>query len=258
MNRKTRRALPAQIVEAAQRQVGYHAQPEKRSAFSPRTFEGTEWNGSFINRVLTDAMETEPEVSFQSTVTALAFYMGRNRVYRKPRVGSIVFFAFAADPAEWDRQPHVGVVTEVNADGSFRTVEGQTFTGKPQGIQLADGVHERLRFGTDVIGFVRPEPRTEHAASAEPTKVQMTYFDSNGKTVARAIETVQTALATVRPGWMPSKRVGLFTKGKRDGVFKSALGRYARETGMVRNRGEITTELVNRLSKDAGTFQITE
>lgn len=251
MNRKTRRAHAAQIVTAAERQVGYHAQPEKRSAFSPRTYEGTEWNGSFVNRVLTDAFDGEPEVSFQSTVTALGFYTMRNRLYRKPRVGSVVFFNFATDPLEWDRQPHVGIVTEVRADGSFRTVEGQTSPGKPQGIQLADGVQERLRQMTDVLGFVRPEPKAKPKplAATDTTLVKMSYFDSNGKTVSRAVETVQTALNRVRPAWT-------FNRGKRDGVFKSALGTYARESGLVRNRGEITPELVNRLEKDAGTFAL--
>jgi hypothetical protein len=245
-----RRALPAKIVEAAQRQVGYHAQPEKRSAFSPRTYEGTEWNGSFVNRILTDAFGTAPEVSFQSTVAALAYYTTRNRLYRKPRVGDIVFFNFSADPGEWDRQPHVGVVTELRADGSFRTVEGQTFSGKPQGIQLADGVHERVRYGTDVLGFVRPRPARKVTAG-ETVTVRMSYFDSNGKTVARAVETVQTALGTVRPEWMPTGRGkdGLFNRGKRDGVFKSAFGAFARETGEVRNRGEITYPALQNLEE---------
>lgn len=252
MNRKTRRARAARIVEEAERHVGYHAQPSKRNAFSQTRYDGKDWNGVFVNRVLRDAFGVVPEVDFTSTVTALGFYTARNGVYRKARVGDIVFFNFATDPTEWDHQPHVGIVTELRADGSFRTVEGQTFSGKPQGIQLADGVHERVRYRTDVLGFVRPAPRTWPAVTGEPPTVKMSYFDSNGKTVARAVEVLQTALSTVRPGWMPNRKDGLFNRGKRDGVFKSAFGRYNRETGTVENRGEITQSTVALLSSETG------
>lgn len=249
LKRNKKRA--ASIVEQAQRHVGYHAQPSKRNAYSPNRYDGKDWNGVFIDRVLRDAFETDAEVSFVSTVTALGFYAARNGLYRKPRAGDIVFFNFATDPQEWDHQPHVGVVTDLRPDGSFRTVEGQTFSGKPQGLQIADGVHERLRFPTDVLGFVRPQPRTVPTVNGEPATVKMSYFESNGKTVQRAVETLQTALGIVRPGWMGGKH-GIFNRGKRDGVFKSAFGRYARETGAVENRGETTQPTVLGLAHEGG------
>ena len=243
---KRNRERCAAIVEAAERQVGYHAQPQKRNGFSPRTYDGREWNGAFVQRVLRDAFGTEPEVNFTSTVTALGFYTRANRLYRKPTVGSVVFFNFATDALEWDRQPHIGVVSSVGPNGVFRTIEGQTLSGKPQGIQLADGVHERVRHGSDVIGFVRPEPRTVNPITGvEPSTVKMSYFESNGKTVARAVTTVQTALNRVN-------RAFTFNRGKRDGVFRSALGVYARETGTVENRGEITEPVLKRLADETG------
>lgn len=251
MNRKTRRAQSARIVEQAERHVGYHAQPSKRNAYSPKRYDGKDWNGVFVDRVLHDAFEADPEVSFVSTVTALGFYAAKNGLYRKPRAGDVVFLNFATDPQEWDHQPHVGIVTEVRPDGAFRTVEGQTLSGKPQGLQLADGVHERLRFPTDVLAFVRPAARTVPHREMEPPTVKMSYFDSNGKTVARAVETLQTALGIVRPGWMGGKH-GIFNRGKRDGVFKSAFGRYNRETGAVENRGEITQVTVLGLANEGG------
>lgn len=244
MLKQTKKQLDS-IVEQAQRHVGYHAQPSKRNAYSPNRYDGKDWNGVFVDRVLRDAFETNAEVSFVSTVTALGFYAARNGLYRKPRAGDIVFFNFATDPQEWDHQPHVGVVTDLRPDGSFRTVEGQTFSGKPQGIQLADGIQERLRFPTDVLGFVRPQPRTVPTATDKSVTVKMRYFDSNGKTVARAVETVQRALNRVRPAWT-------FNRGKRDGVFKSAFGRYARESGAVENRGEITERVLHTLGDETG------
>lgn len=248
MNRKRSRERREATVEAARKQVGYRSQPERRSAFTDRTeHTGKPWNGVFLQYILTTAFNSEPEVNFVSTVTALGYYVQRNGVRTKVRTarpGDIVFFNFATDPARWYEQPHAGVVTEISSDGSFRTVEGETGPGVPQGSQLVDGVFERVRYQTDVLGFVRPAPRkAASAAVAEPARLRMSYFESNGKTVARAVETVQVALNRVRPAWS-------FNRGKRDGLFKSTLGLYGRETGTVTARGEIEPRVLKRLADD--------
>ena len=248
MNRRERREQTARIVDAARKQLGYHAQPQKRNGFAPARYDGHEWNGAFVQRVLRDAFDGEPEVSFLSTVTALSYYAARNRLYRKPRVGDIVFYTFSADPGEWDRQPHIGVVTELRPDG-FRAIEGQTFSGKPQGIQLADGVHERDRFTADILAVVRPVPARTVTVSGEPARIRMSYFDSNGKTVARAVETVQLALNRARTAWT-------FNRGKRDGLFRSAFGAYSRENGHVENRGELTVSALRTLGSETGVFEV--
>lgn len=246
MLNRNRKARATAVVDAARTQVGYHAQPSKQNGFSPRGYNGKDWNGAFIDRILRTAFEGEPEVSFLSTVTALGYYAARNGLYRKPRVGDVVFFNFATDPAEWDHQPHAGIIIEVKPDGSFRTVEGQTYSGKPQGVQLADGVQERDRHVTDALAFVRPAPRTVNPS--EPTAlVKMSYFTSNPKTAARATETVQLALNRIRPALS-------FNQGRRNGVFKSAFGLYARETGTVTNRGELDHGVLNRLAEETGMF----
>lgn len=242
MNREER----AKVVEEAERHVGYRAQPNRRSAFQLPNYEGKPWNGTFVDRVLHDALGNFPEVRFLSTVTALGHFVNRNAVYRNPKVGDVVLFNFSADPQQPFEQPHVGIVTDVSqwkADHLIRTVEGETSPGVPQGSQLADGVFHRVRYGTDVIGFVRPTVRKFN--TGEESTVKMRYFDSNGKTVARAVETVQRALNRVRPAWT-------FNRGKRDGVFKSAFGRYARETGAVENRGEITERVLHTLGDETG------
>lgn len=249
MNRRERRAQAERIVDAARKQLGYHAQPQKRNGFAPARYDGHEWNGAFVQHVLRDAFDGEPEVSFLSTVTALSYFAARNRLYRKPRVGDIVFYTFSADPGEWDRQPHIGVVTELRPDG-FRAIEGQTFSGKPQGIQLADGVHERDRHVSDILAVVRPVPaRTVTAANGEPARLKMSYFDSNGKTVARAVETVQLALNRARTAWS-------FNRGKRDSLFRSAFGAYSRENGHVENRGELTAPTLRTLGAETGVFEL--
>lgn len=242
-------AFEAGVIAQAQRHVGYRSQPQRKSAFQLGPYLGQPWNGTFIDRVLHDAFGDFAEVRFLSTVTALSFYVKANRVYQKPRPGDIVFFNFATDTQHAFEQPHIGVVTEVRADGSFRTVEGETTPGTPQGSQLADGVFERLRYSDDVIGFVRPRPQTVNRLTAETyPKLKMSYFDSNPKTKARAVALVQTALhrATGKT----------FRQGKANGETKAALGAYARDRGVVENRGEFSHTALNVLADFTDEFQL--
>lgn len=239
-------AFEAGVIDQALRHVGYRSQPNRQSAMQIKGYAGKPWNGTFVDRVLHDAFGDFAEVRFVSTVAALGFYAARNRLYRKARPGDVVFFNFASNPQEAFEQPHVGIVTEVRKDGSFRTVEGETAPGNPQGSQLADGVFERTRYRSDVLAFVRPEPRTvTKPEGVEPTAVKMSYFESNGETVKRAVEKVQIALNIARPALS-------FNRGKRDPLFKSGLGLYARETGHVANRGEITMPVLQTLEDETG------
>ena len=249
MFNRDRTARAAAIVTEAKRHVGYRAQPNRQSAFQLKPYGGKPWNGTFVDRVLHDALGDFPEVRFISTVAALGYFVKRNGVYQKPQVGDIVFFNFSTDPQFAFEQPHVGVVIEVRKDGSFRTVEGETAPGTPQGSQLVDGVFERNRHVTETIGFVRPVVRTVYDVSTEPSKLKMSYFESNPKTVARHVATVQSALNRVRPKWT-------FNRGKRDGEFRSAFGTYARETGTVENRGELTYGPLSTLADETGTFDV--
>jgi hypothetical protein len=246
-NRKRHETVTA-IVEQAKRHVGYRAQPNRVSAFQLPGYIGKPWNGTFVDRVLHDAFGDFAEVRFVSTVAALAYYVKRNRLFLKPQVGDIVFFNFATDPLHAFEQPHIGVVTEVQ-NGSFRTVEGETAPGTPQGSQLVDGVFERTRYIHDVIGFVRPVVLRTVTGASEPTVLKASYFKSNPETKARAVETVQRALNRVRPTWS-------FNRGKRDGEFKSAVGLYARESAWVANRGELDAPVLQNLGERTGEFAL--
>lgn len=247
-NRKDE-AARAKIVSEAKRHVGYRAQPDRKSAFALKNYLGKSWNGTFVDRVLHDAFGDFAEVRFISTVTALGYFTARNRVYRKPRIGDVVFFNFSADPQQPFEQPHIGIVIELLKDGAIRTVEGETSPGTPQGSQIPDGVFERVRQRHDVLGYSRPRARTVTFVPEPSQTVKMSHFDSNPKTKAKAIATVQLALNRARPAWS-------FNHGKRDGLFKSAFGLYARETGTVENRGELGHVPLSTLADETGTFTV--
>lgn len=248
MNRK-RAARTARIIEEAERHVGYRSQPNRDSAFQLKPYGGQAWNGTFIDRVLHDALGDFPEVRFLSTVTALGYFVKRNRVYRKPRPGDIVFFNFSADTLAPFEQPHVGVVVEVRENGRIHTIEGMVNAGTPQGSQLADGVFRRVRYTAEAIGFVRPELQPHPEFSTEPSPaLKMSYFNSNPKTKARAIEAMQKALHRVTGA--------KFNPGKFDGETKAVLGVFSRERGSVENRGELTNINLTQLADMTDHFTV--
>ncbi len=247
-NRKDE-AARALIVAEARRHVGYRAQPDRKSAFQLAGYLGKPWNGTFVDRVIHDSIGTPfGEVRFLSTVTALAYYVKRNRVYQKPRTGDVVFFNFSTDTQQPFEQPHVGIVIELLKNGAIRTVEAEVSPGTPQGSQLPDGVFERVRYPTDVIGYVRPKGQTVTDPEDGAPVLKMSYFDSNPKTKARAVSTVQRAL---------HKATGQsFSEGKLNGETKSAFGLYARERGSVSNRGEFEHVPLTNLSDFTGEFTL--
>ena len=190
------------------------------------------------------------EVSFISTATALRYYIRENRLYlKKIRPGDIVFYSFSTDPALPLEQPHVGIVTEVLANGVFRAVEGETGPGVPQGSQLIDGVFERERHTADIIGAVRVKRAKPTMKSAEsPVKVKIAYLNSNPKTRAKAVANIQAALNRVIGG--------KFTQGRLDRETRSKFGAYSRERGIIENRGELDYRSLTQLADETGALDI--
>lgn len=70
---------------------------------------------------------------------------GRWKGRNNPKPGDIVFFDWGRDGTA----DHVGIVKDVNADGSIDTVEGNT--GKPGGG--SEGVWEKKRYRMQIVGY---------------------------------------------------------------------------------------------------------
>jgi len=191
------------------------------------------------------------EVSFVSTTTALSYYVRKNRLKLKPRPGDIVFYNHSVKPFE---HPHAGLV--VSIDGwrearHFLAIEGETATGQPRGSQEPDGVFERHRYETDVIGFVTPrrvrkiEPQP---VSEEPQNVRMSYFTSNPNTKARAVTAIQTALFHLTG----QKN---FAAGKLDTHTRSAFAKWDRERGIITTDGSPQPKSLHALGEASGVFK---
>lgn len=147
------------VLSTASRQVGYVAQANRASAFGQRVgLPNQTWAGSFLDVVFTEATASLSVPTFAYTPSALAYFVEHNRLFRQPKQGDIVFYAFPTEDSL--AQPHVGIVTDTSnwkVNGAFKAIEAQTDSGLPRGSRDKDGVYERIRYSTDVLAFARPK-----------------------------------------------------------------------------------------------------
>jgi hypothetical protein len=111
-------------VETASRHVGYVAQANRNSVYGNRVgLPNQTWAGSFLDVVFAESTASLSVPTFAYTPSALAYFVEHNRLFRKPKKGDIVFYAFPTEDSL--SQPHVGIVTDVSTwkvNRSFKAI----------------------------------------------------------------------------------------------------------------------------------------
>lgn len=207
--------------------VGYTALGNLQTEFGDRTgHRGVTWTGSFIDVCARDAGLTLP--AHADSIGALAAYVAAGRLYRTPRKGDVVFFAYG--PGNYTA-PRVGIVSDVRGwrkYGTFKAIEGQTASGLPRGGDTENGVYERVRQNTDVLAFARPDrlPRTIFRVNADAPATVLHLTALTGRTaVPSQIALLQSALADVTA-------LKECTRGKYDSKTRSAYRAWQRACGV--------------------------
>ena len=101
------------------------------------------WCSEFVAWTLkTAGMPEELWKKFKGSVGALSYMEKLGLVSKTPHVGDIVFFKTNKSGRKTD---HIGIVTKINSDGSFETIEGGT------------SVKKRTRKMSEVYGFGSPD-----------------------------------------------------------------------------------------------------
>lgn len=251
-----RNELREKFVLRALDETGYTARANGTSVYGDRvgySGNGLPWDGAFIDVIAREC--GLGLVSHVYTASALAEYVRTARLYRKPQRGDIVFFAFSADPTEAFNGPHVGIVVDTAAwdsRGLIQTVEAQTNSGLPKGLQANDGVYKRVRHSTDVLGFGRPELKqlTDAATFNGDVPVVSAARARSGKP-NRDVVNIQLALSKLT-GAQDMQR-GIWCS-----ATKAAFARYQRNIGfMGPNANGIPEDAVlDRLGKESKLFQV--
>lgn len=237
------------IVEAAREYLGFTARGNNSNTFAIEaglTGEQFQWDGAFVDRVLTNAGLTGFP-AHGNTSAALSFYLRNGRHRSNPKPGDLVFFSFqtSSHTASFDA-PHVGIVSDVSRwkkESSFRAIEAQVNSGQPKAPSEENGVYERVRYATDVLAFIRVPNRNERTESlkrlakqkenlitvrpAQLTRCLTQQQAASAKAeVRRAVETVQLALAA-----HPAVKLRNANRGVYDSKTRSAAAAFQRFIG---------------------------
>jgi hypothetical protein len=213
-------------------QLGYQARAGRESFFGGTVgYQSLPWDGSLLDVSARAAEVADCLPALVYSPAALAEFTKRGRLVSRPRIGDVAFFAFPA--GEHFEAPHVGAVTDVTGWDRFRafkTVEGMVSAGSPRGSTVPDGVHERVRFAPDVIGFGRPAwtggvfARRQPAGTVPARRVSLSAVQPGNRTPSGAVALLQEAL--VLTGQPAPRSRGLF-----DGSTRSAYAAWQRGLG---------------------------
>ena len=273
---KTSPAIAA-FIAAARKYVGYTSGLLGRNEFGLTVgYDSTVWSGSFIDVVARESGVDLP--SFTYSPAGLAESIRRGNISRTARVGDIAIFNFASasgHTASAFNAPHCGIVIDVRelkTNGRFLTIEGNV-TGSTS-HQQQDGVHQKIRYVTDVVVFCRPALKKdgEHLLTKlykkftgrAPGKLELSEIQQaasiqeavhlkmiRGNTRNRSIELVQLALSQVTD-------LTNCERGKWDGSTQAAFASFQRSIGRVGSEatGEPDLNSLTRLSTKTGIFKV--
>lgn len=226
-----------EMIETARSHIGYRAAPLKANDYGPHGFD---WDGAFVSHILKTS--GYGSFSFTSTTAALQWAVRDRLIFQAPQVGDIAVFAFS----QGEGQPHVGIVSDARSwkiNRSFSSIEAQVPSPAPRENQDPTGVFEWLRYGPDVIGFIRLPPATEDRGTnkdAPLLRVSECRLGARGV----QIERLQSALGE-------ASCLSQASRGVYDRTTASALRAWERKCGSVGN----TQRALDLLAKRTGYFR---
>jgi len=275
------------LIATARKYVGYKSDLGGRNIFGERVgYDATVWSGAFIDVIARESGLDLP--SFVYSPAALAEFFRRGQLRMKPQPGDIAIFNFASITTTNGSNfaaAHVGLVVdtrELTSNGRFLTIEGNV-TGSTS-YQQFDGVHQKIRYTTEVIAFARPANfergirkfvRTAAAASFKLVTGLRAKFSAADRIELSQLAEAASQLLTVdikmlRPG-TKNKHVTAVQlalsqvtdisgaeEGKWDQATASAFARFQRNIGRVGSAANGAPEVnsLQRLAHVTGLFEV--
>jgi hypothetical protein len=239
------------FLETAASHLGYHARAGMSSVYGGTVgHQGLPWDGSFVDVVAREAGITVPSCVYPTS--GLAEFIRRRRWHAKPQPGDIAFFTFST--GDNFGSPHIGIVTEVKdwkRLGRFRCIEGMVNSGLPNGSPVCDGVFERTRWKTDVLGFGRPDFQLRPGRELIKADGQPVVSVSNVQPGRRNRDIERVQLALSRVTGLRNVKQGAF-----DGQTQSAYAAWQRQIGYVGTQaiGIPDEASLKRLGDETGYF----
>lgn len=135
------------VISIARAQIGQYSHTNKFNTWYG--LPGTEWCDEFVSWVFNQA-NALPAIGgkFALTTAHAKWFESKGRWSRTPQVGTLVFFDWGGNTSSIAAIDHVGICVGVNADGTVKTIEGNTGN---------DQVAERNRAMSNIVGFGAPD-----------------------------------------------------------------------------------------------------
>lgn len=150
-------------IEIAKKYLGHKEKPgnifDPKSPLGKILIEAGQQDGEAWCCYFTEAIFVETLRALFSASTVQTFHNFKNAGYEisdVPKVGALVIWQNYKDgKAIWSG--HAGIVTKVNADGSFHSIEGNTnSTGSREGDSVQEKIRKNVRVenGLNILGFI--------------------------------------------------------------------------------------------------------
>lgn len=152
------RATAAQVIAVAQRQVGVYESPAGSNNVLFDRWYGLigPWCAMFMSWCFAQAgspLGISTAKGFAYCPAGVDYFKANGRWSSRPSVGALVFYQWAGQ----SRPCHVGIVYQVDADGTIWTIEGNTSTGTAGSQSNGGIVARRHRTTTYVVGYGLPD-----------------------------------------------------------------------------------------------------
>jgi hypothetical protein len=236
------------FIATARKYVGYKSELLGRNIFGERVgYDATVWSGAFIDVIARESGLDLP--SFVYSPAALAEFFKNGQLRKKPQPGDIAIFNFASTTTTNGSSfaaPHVGLVVdtrELTSNGRFLTIEGNV-TGSTS-YQQFDGVHQKMRYVTDVVAFARPanfeRGIRKFVRTAAAAIFQLTAWVRKKFSAAERIELVQLEEAAAQLLTVDVKKLIIGTKNKHVTAVQLALSQVTDISGAEEGKWDAAT-----------------
>lgn len=150
-------------IEIAKKYLGQKEKPgnifDVKSPLGKILIEAGQKDGEAWCCYFTEAVFVETLRALFSASTVQTFHNFKNAGYEisdVPQVGALVIWQnYKGGKPQWSG--HAGIVTKVNSDGSFHTIEGNTnSTGSREGDSVQEKVRKNIKTdnGLNILGFI--------------------------------------------------------------------------------------------------------
>jgi hypothetical protein len=109
-------------------------------------------------------------------VAISSIYAYRDMPGRRYQPGDVAIFAFPA-PGTGDWKHHCGIITRVDKDDRFTTLEANTVLNANNPAEPPRSVAAHYRYEADLLGYVRPQPMPDKPVSQPRGDAFLQFLD---------------------------------------------------------------------------------